>query len=101
MLTRPSLGWVAPESRGRAPHRGTRTAIAGSVLRLPRRRAPQPAGDGVTRAARAAASPWAGSIAAVLRASRPWQCPHHRLRRIGRAQHACLDCGVGVVETGL
>ena len=58
----------------------------------------------VASAARAAASPWAGSIAAVLRASRPWRCPHHRLRRIGRAQHACLEClecGVGVVETGL
>lgn len=58
-------------------------------------------GDGVTRAAHAVVSPWAWSIAVVLRASRPWQCPHHRLRRIGRAQHACLDCGVGVVETGL
>lgn len=30
-MTRPSLGWVAPETRGRAPHRGTRTAVAGFV----------------------------------------------------------------------
>lgn len=31
-----SLGWVAPESRGRAPHRGVRTAVAGVVGLRPR-----------------------------------------------------------------
>ena len=42
--------------------------------------------------------PVGGSIAVVLRAS--WPVVDHPPLPVGRRGHACLDCGVGVVEDG-